>query len=173
MATDRRAFLAADACPYQRVLAAPLALPFNLLLWILGVDNGRLAFNWNFSAGFRFGLAGYSEHTRFPFHALAISAGPGQRAVLATVPGEAIHSLGEELKLSARRLGAEQAFVLGLANGAMMYVTDEVEYYRGGYEAMVTLFGPRTGARVVRAAERCLEGVNDHEPALRPAGRER
>ena len=39
-------------------------------------------------------------------------------------------------------------FVCGLANSHMSYVTTETEYWEGGYEALATFWGPKTGVRV-------------------------
>ena len=51
-----------------------------------------------------------------------------------------------------RSLGVATPVLFGLTNGHMSYITDADEYDEGGYEAVATLFGRDTGARVVEYA---------------------
>jgi neutral ceramidase len=69
-------------------------------------------------------------------------------SVIASIPGEAIHELGLDIKREGKLLGFTNAMVFGLANGHMSYITTETEYWAGGYEGIATLFGPRTGENV-------------------------
>lgn len=91
----------------------------------------------------------------FRFHALRIDDD-----VIATIPGEPIHTLGLRVRDAGQKLGFAHVLVFGLSNGHMSYVTDATEYEAGGYEAAATLFGPDTGDRVVAAASARLEAVS-------------
>lgn len=89
-------------------------------------------------------------------HAFRVSAIAIDNDVISAVPGEAIHTLGLDIKAKGKALGFERVLVFGFANGYMSYVTDETEYEAGGYEAAATLFGPDTGKRLVDA---CVERI--------------
>jgi len=67
------------------------------------------------------------------------------------VPGEMTAPLGIELKEQARRLGFSQPCIFGLANDHIGYILTESQYLRGGYERMVSGYGPGLG-RFVKAA---------------------
>jgi hypothetical protein len=84
--------------------------------------------------------------TRFRFQAIRVGD-----ALLASIPGEAITSLGEEVRADGLAMGFGRVLVCGLANNHMSYVTTEREYWEGGYEALATFWGPTTGARVRQA----------------------
>lgn len=87
--------------------------------------------------------------TRFRFQAIRIG-----RGVLASLPGEPIHTLGLSLKHDGRGLGFDHVMIAGLANGHGAYFTSEQEYWYGGYEALASFFGPDNGARLTAAARR-------------------
>jgi hypothetical protein len=91
---------------------------------------------------------------RFRFQAIRI-----QNSVLSSIPGEAIHQIGREIKAEGTRLGFDHTFVMGLANGHMAYITTEQEYDVGGYEAFGTLFGRDTGSRVVQHCAQMLRAI--------------
>ncbi len=74
-----------------------------------------------------------------------------QNTLLSSIPGEAIHEIGLEVKAMGALLGFEHTFVCGLANGHMAYITNQREYNVGGYEALASLFGDTTGQKVVDA----------------------
>lgn len=80
-------------------------------------------------------------------------------AVIASVPGEAIKAVGDEIKAAGRALGYDPPLVFGLANGHMAYITTLPEYMAGGYEGLATLFGPDTGLRVRDQCERMMRAV--------------
>jgi hypothetical protein len=83
----------------------------------------------------------------FRFQAIRIND-----AVIVPVPGEPIFFVGQEMKAEARGLGFSLAFLFGLSNGHMAYITTEAEYNIGGYEAIATFFGPKTAEKVRAAA---------------------
>lgn len=120
-------------------------------------DIGLLQFMQNHGLG-SFGLAFIMDGTwcenTFRFTAIRLD-----RAVIASVPGEPIHDLGLEIKGDGLALGYDQTFVFGLANGHMAYITTEREYWIGGYEALATFFGPRTGENVRNACQRLMARV--------------
>lgn len=71
------------------------------------------------------------------------------------VPGEPIVELGRGLEAEARAAGFPTAWVVGLANGHMGYLTTPEEYDQGGYEAWLTFHG-RGSAAILREAYREL-----------------
>jgi hypothetical protein len=75
--------------------------------------------------------------------------------VLLGVPGEPITAVGQRLHEEARAAGLD-AWVLGLTNGHMGYVTTAEEYDQGGYEAWLTLYGRETADDVVDAFREVL-----------------
>ncbi|MBI3890087.1 MAG: neutral/alkaline non-lysosomal ceramidase N-terminal domain-containing protein [Candidatus Wallbacteria bacterium] len=76
---------------------------------------------------------------------------------LAAVPCEPILDVGEQIADAGRDHGLGPALVAGLTGGYMGYVTTPEEYERGGYEAMATLYGPRTSASLVEQVTAQLE----------------
>lgn len=72
----------------------------------------------------------------YPFQALRVGD-----AVFCAVPGEPITNVGLGIKAGARALGFARPLVVGLANDHLGYITDQVEFDLGGYEAFLTLFG--------------------------------
>jgi neutral ceramidase len=62
-------------------------------------------------------------------------------AMLVTVPGEMIASLGMELKGTAAQHGVRHPFIAGLANTYCGYILTPAEYDEGGYEAAVSVYG--------------------------------
>jgi len=89
-----------------------------------------------------------------PFQAVRID-----RTVFAAVPGEPITEIGWAIKKRALDLGFDRAFVVGLANEYIGYITTRDEYARGQYEATGTLHGPGTGEFVVDQSERSMAAV--------------
>jgi hypothetical protein len=67
------------------------------------------------------------------------------------VPAEMTAPLGIELKDQARRLGFAQPSIFGLANDHIGYILTEPQYRRGGYERMVSGYGPGLG-QFIKAA---------------------
>ncbi len=76
-----------------------------------------------------------------------------QNTLLSSVPGEALHEIGLEIKARGAALGFDRTFVCGLANGHMSYITTPTEYAVGGYESIATLFGANTGDKVITSCE--------------------
>jgi len=99
-------------------------------------------------------LPGGWQDREFRFQALRLND-----TVIASIPGEAIHTLGLQIKQEGRNIGFGLALVFGLANGHMAYITTETEYRAGGYEGIATLYGPRTGENVKDAAVRVMQRV--------------
>jgi neutral ceramidase len=89
--------------------------------------------------------------TRFRFTALRLGD-----VMLLLVPGEPIVELGAQIEAMARRNGVQTAWVVGLSNGHMGYLTTPAEYDQGGYEAWMTFFGRDTGVVVTGALESAL-----------------
>ena len=114
--------------------------------------------------GLRFDLSSYTRTNTFRYHAIHLRTEADEDIALVTVPGEALHAVGERIKADAAARGADQTFFLGLANGALSYIAGPEEYYRGGYEAMATVFGPETGPRSEEAVASCLEAVGFQLP---------
>ena len=75
-------------------------------------------------------------------------------ALFASVPAEITTVLGRQMKaamaLSASGWTPRHLAVIGLANGFLQYVTTEAEYQRQDYEGGSNLYGPKTGAFLVR-----------------------
>lgn len=133
----------------------------NLSASSLGTSHAELEFlqffeqiGWNPSVSLVMDETWF-ENT-FRFQAIRINA-----TVIVSIPGEAIHQVGLQVKGDATSLGFERAFVFGLANGHMGYITTEQEFYVGGYEAQATFFGPKTGENV---REACWEQINNVVP---------
>jgi hypothetical protein len=49
--------------------------------------------------------------------------------------------------------------VAGLTNGYVAYIATPEEYEKGGYEAVATLYGPRTAATLLEACSRVIRGL--------------
>ena len=79
--------------------------------------------------------------------------------LIVPIPGEPIYVVGQAIKQYGQTLGFNRAFVFGLSNGHMAYITDEAEYNIGGYEAIATFFGPQTAYKVRSAAMSQMELV--------------
>ncbi len=92
--------------------------------------------------------------TDAPFKAVRLD-----RSVSATIPGEPITEIGWDVKARAVQKGFERAFVVGLANEHLGYLTTRAEYMRGEYEATATLYGVTTGEVAVQAADRLMDRV--------------
>ena len=78
---------------------------------------------------------------------------------VATIPGEAIHTVGLAVKSHGSSLGYRQTFVFGLANSHMGYITTPDEYDAGGYESLSTFFGRDTGDRVTDTCNQLLNVI--------------
>lgn len=65
------------------------------------------------------------------------------------VPGEAITEVGRSIQTPILARGFENAYIMGLANGYMGYITSPEEYDMGGYEACATLYGRDTSVTVI------------------------
>jgi hypothetical protein len=91
---------------------------------------------------------------RFRFQAIRV-----QNSVISSIPGEAIHQLGIDVKSEGAALGFDYTFVAGLANSHMSYITTEQEYDVGGYEAFGTLYGRDTGPRLVQHCAQMMRAV--------------
>lgn len=191
-AGDRRDYLEACSSP-AGWWTFPLTLPVNLPLWILGVFDAGVQLGWNLQPGVTADLSAYGESFRFRLGAARLrlsdplSAKPetprSRELLFVAVPGEATHDVGRDLKQRGASRGADTTFVLGLTNDALSYIASEREYYRGGYEAMATLFGPETAALMTEALESCFarvfegaapkpttpEGENDALPSKPPS----
>lgn len=77
--------------------------------------------------------------------------------VIVTIPGEAIVSIGLELKDLAQEKGYEKAFIFGLTNDHLGYILTEEEYWQGGYEAGACFFGPEFHDIVVNILDEMMD----------------
>jgi neutral ceramidase len=84
------------------------------------------------------------------------------------VPGEAAAALGLELK---RR--SPGAWVLGLANDHLGYFLTAEEYRKGGYERMMSFYGPTMGPWLVDRLAELGEGDHAQDRPGQPKGRSR
>ena len=66
-------------------------------------------------------------------------------------PGEATTEIGLMLKEEALKLGATDAWVLGLTNDHLAYFTTPEEFKEGGYESCVNFFGANGGLTLINA----------------------
>jgi len=140
------------------VLTAPLTLPVNAFLWLLGFTDVRLAVTWNLAAGAVVDLDDHLDRHRTRLGAVRLRAG-GEDVALLTFPGEPTHDLGIAARGQATDRGATRAVVLGLGLDHIGYIASEAEYRRGGYEAWSTLFGPTTGPQMLEAQRGLLAAL--------------
>ncbi len=80
-------------------------------------------------------------------------------AVFTSFPGEPIHTMGLAVKLDGKAQGFAHVFAVGLANGHGAYWTTESEWHHGGYEAIASFFGPKSGERLIDAIKRQVARV--------------
>jgi len=78
----------------------------------------------------------------------------GQHNVIVTIPGEALHDLGWEIRNDTKKLGFNQTFLFGYSNNHMGYFATPREYIVGGYESELTFWG-------IDTAEKVRKGVYD------------
>jgi hypothetical protein len=138
--------------------AAALALPANVAVWSLGVEDLRAGLTFDGSAGVVACLDSYLSGTEFSFGAVRLETEEGAAAIL-WLPVEPTHTVGLDLKRRARALGADPVLVFGLTNGAMGYCTSRDEYVKGGYEAYSTLFGPDEALLIGECIDAALSGA--------------
>lgn len=136
----------------------PLALPFDLVLWTLGLTNVRVALGWQLALGLVVDLGPYVDRTTTRVGAVRLATGR-EELVLLTLPGEGTHDVGLRAKAAARARGATSAAVVGLALDHVGYIASEAEYRRGGYEATLTIFGAGEAEAFHEAHERLLDAV--------------
>lgn len=136
----------------------PLVLPFDAVLWALGLTNARLRLTWSMAPGLVLDLDGLVGRTTTRVGGLRLVTEHDDLALLC-VPGEATHDVGLALKTLGDARGATTTFVLGLALDHVGYIASEAIYAAGGYEARFTLFGPHTARHVQDALDRVLSGL--------------
>lgn len=139
-------------------LTFPLTLPLNVPIWVLGAAEARVVLTWNLRFGLVADLGFYTDVTSFRYAAWRLKLGEDE-IHFAGLPGEATHDLGLAIKEAGKKRGARHVFVLGLSDDAMGYITSEREYYRGGYEATSTLFGPETGPLLKEGLEAAFDAI--------------
>lgn len=145
------------------LLLEPLVLPFDLVLWALGLTNARLRLTWSLAPGLVVDLDGLVDRTETRVGGLRLVTEHDDVALLC-VPGEATHDVGLALKTMGHARGASATFVLGLALDHVGYIASEEVYAAGGYEARFTLFGPHTARHVREALDRVLGGLGYPAP---------
>lgn len=136
----------------------PLALPFDLVLWTVGLTNVRLALGWQLALGLVVDLGPYVDRTTTRVGAVRLTTGR-EELVLLTLPGEGTHDVGLRAKAAARARGATTAAIVGLALDHVGYIASETEYRRGGYEATLTIFGAGEAEAMHDAHERLLDAL--------------
>jgi len=97
-------------------------------------------------------------HQLFPSTAALMAMQVGDLVLLA-VPGEPIAQIGLALKAHARRAGAKQVAIVGLANDYIGYILTPEEYREGGYEATVSFYGDQLGPTLRAGMERLVENL--------------
>jgi hypothetical protein len=121
-------------------------------------QNGWLAALQKLGVGPALGLKitlppGWIE-TQFRFQALRIG-----KWGFASIPGEAIHTIGLDLKARGAALGFDHTFTCGLANGHMAYITTRDEYWDGGYEALATFWGDTQADKLEDSSQRQMAKI--------------
>lgn len=71
---------------------------------------------------------------------------------IVTIPGEPSIGVARRIDALGRKLGFDRVIVLDHVNGWMGYVLEEQDYLRGGYEATLNLYGPKSCDLVVNGA---------------------
>jgi neutral ceramidase len=78
--------------------------------------------------------------------------------VVVGIPGEMIAELGLKIKQSLKNDEVKHVVIGGLANEWISYILTEDEYVnRGGYEASVSIYGPKLGEIITTSAIRTTE----------------
>lgn len=72
----------------------------------------------------------------------------GEIAIL-TWPGEPTTDVGFRLQEAALKAGLSDPWILGLTNGHLAYFTTPEEQRMGGYEACMSLYGPRSVEHII------------------------
>ena len=74
----------------------------------------------------------------------------GESHILVSIPGEALTSVGFNIRKDIENLGynGSTALLVGLANNHLGYIAGPVQYDRGDYESILTFFGRDTSLRV-------------------------
>jgi len=72
----------------------------------------------------------------------------GKSNVIVTMPGEALHDLGIEIRSDTTKLGFDKTFLFGYSNNHMGYFATPREYDVGGYESELTFWGEQTAEKV-------------------------
>jgi len=80
----------------------------------------------------------------------------GDSALLG-LPGEPLHRVGIELRRKAKQKGINEPVVVGMANDWIGYLSDPESYREGGYEANMTLFGPREADLCINTTLQALD----------------
>jgi Neutral/alkaline non-lysosomal ceramidase, N-terminal/Bacterial Ig-like domain len=79
------------------------------------------------------------------------------KTVLVSMPGEPIHKIGLDLKQKGQGMGFDHVIPAGLSNGHGGYFTTPAEYGYGGYEGLLSMFGPQNGVQLEDACVRLME----------------
>ena len=79
------------------------------------------------------------------------------KTVLVSMPGEPIHKIGLDLKQKGQGMGFDFVIPAGLSNGHGGYFTTPAEYGYGGYEGLLSMFGPQNGVQLEDACVRLME----------------
>jgi hypothetical protein len=108
--------------------------------------------------GLKLPLDGFMQK-ELPFGALRLDD-----VVIATIPGEAITDIGQEIKKAGKADGFRLTLLFGLANDHMGYVVTKDLYATDGYEPNSTMYGESTGTIVVNAATKVIGAVKPAAP---------
>ncbi|WP_455387972.1 neutral/alkaline non-lysosomal ceramidase N-terminal domain-containing protein [Petrachloros mirabilis] len=76
------------------------------------------------------------------------------------VPGEPAVSIGNDIREQGSRAGFTSTSVIGLSNEYVGYILPKEEYFKGGYEACVSFYGPSLGDNILRTSGRLMEELD-------------
>jgi hypothetical protein len=127
----------------KRIIGEYEELQFLQVLLLFGINPG-----------FKITLPNGWFESEFRFQAVRLN-----KTAIVSIPGEAIHQLGLQIKADGKALGFQKVFPFGLANGHMGYITTETEYEVGGYEGLATFFGPKTGENLRKSCKAVMDAV--------------
>lgn len=82
-------------------------------------------------------------------------------ALFLAVPGELIASLGLQIKQEAERQGFWPVAIIGLANHYIGYILNKEEYNAGGYESIVSFYGPKLGEVIKEGLEEVIKALSN------------
>jgi neutral ceramidase len=89
------------------------------------------------------------------------------------LPGEAIQQIGLDIKEQARKLGAANPVVIGLADDHLMYFVTAEQFPKGRYEVTMNMYGPMVEKTLIHGTLGDLLGKTGPDEVRLMAGAER